>query len=150
METDSETMLENVEALLQQLARLTDALNGSAAEQQKTGMKLLETQGEQLQKFIAEQKKLVDTQHNVNQNQGTGNARLDKFTANKQQDVGSWFDTLIVLLCLTIRLMNTRSPPCLCSWMAVRKRSTLGCCRKQRQIISRLPMHFARDFVQKY
>ena len=82
-----------MEALLQQLARLTDALNGSAAEQQKTGMKLLETQGEQLQKFIAEQKKLVDTQHNVNQNQGTGNARLDKFTANKQQDVGSWFDT---------------------------------------------------------
>ena len=76
VETDSEAMQENMEALLQQLARLTD-----------------EMQGEQLQEFIAEQKKLVDTQHTVNQNQGTGNARLDKFTADKQQDVGSWFDT---------------------------------------------------------
>ena len=39
------------------------------------------------------QKKLVDTQHNVNQNQRTGSACLDKFTADKQHDVGSWFDT---------------------------------------------------------
>ena len=33
VETDSEAMAENMEALLQQLACLTDALNGSAAEQ---------------------------------------------------------------------------------------------------------------------
>ena len=83
-------MAEEIGPLVEQLAKLTNALQGSAEMHQVTTEHLLSKQGNQLAKFITDQQKIASKQEeNVH---GTGGARLGKFSAGKLQDIGAWLD----------------------------------------------------------
>ena len=78
-------MAEEIGPLVEQLAKLTNALQGSAEMHQVTTEHLLSKQGDQLAKFVTNQQKIANKQEeNVH---GTGRARLEMFSTGKLQDI---------------------------------------------------------------